>query len=223
MNLCEVIMLKKYSTVIFDFDGTLIYTLEDIRDSLNYTLSKYNIQEKSLEEVRNLVGEGAYRLVELCVKGGKDNIHFEEIFKLYRKHYSENYINKSKPYPDVIDMLESLKNKGYKMAVVSNKYDDLVKYLNHMYFENIISVAIGESEKIRKKPSPDGILEALKNLNSEKEEAVYVGDSDVDIETAKNAGIDCISVSYGYRDLELLKRCGAVNIAHNPMEILNYL
>lgn len=216
-------MLKKYSAVIFDFDGTLIYTLDDIRDSLNYTLRRYNIKEKSLEEVRNLVGEGACRLVELCVHGGKDNVHFEEIFNLYRSNYSENYKNKSRPYPEVISMLEILKNKGYKMAVVSNKYDNLVKYLNHIYFGDLIPVAIGESEKIRKKPSPDGILEALKNLNSTIEDAVYVGDSDVDIQTAKNVGIDCISVSYGYRDLEILEKCGAVNIAHKPMEILNYL
>jgi len=215
--------LKKYNTVIFDFDGTLIYTLEDIKDSVNYALRKFNLEEKSLNEIRSLVGDGAYRLIELCVCDGKNNIHFDEIFNVYKNHYSENYKNKSKPYPEVIVLLNKLKEKGYKLGIVSNKYDNLVKYLNKLYFEDLIPVAIGESDVIHKKPAPDGLLEALSQLNSQKDQSIYIGDSDVDIQTAKNVGLDFISVSYGYRDQGFLKENGAIKIADKPLDILKWL
>ncbi|MDF2678643.1 MAG: HAD-superfamily hydrolase, subfamily variant 1 [Bacillota bacterium] len=216
-------MLKKYNTIIFDFDGTLIYTLEDIKDSVNYALRKFNLREKSLNEIRSLVGDGAYRLIELCVHDGKNNIHFDEIFNVYKNHYSENYKNKTKPYPEIISLLNKLSEKGYKLGIVSNKYDNLVKYLNKLYFEDLIPVAIGESDIIRKKPAPDGVLEALRQLNSQKDQSIYIGDSEVDIQTAKNVGLDFISVSYGYRDIELLKENGAIKIADKPLDLLKWL
>jgi phosphoglycolate phosphatase len=216
-------VLKKYNTIIFDFDGTLIYTLEDIKDSVNYALRKFNLREKSLNEIRSLVGDGAYRLIELCVHDGKNNIHFDEIFNVYKNHYSENYKNKTKPYPEIISLLNKLSEKGYKLGIVSNKYDNLVKYLNKLYFEDLIPVAIGESDIIRKKPAPDGVLEALRQLNSQKDQSIYIGDSEVDIQTAKNVGLDFISVSYGYRDIELLKENGAIKIADKPLDLLKWL
>lgn len=215
--------MKKYNTIIFDFDGTLIYTLEDIADSVNYTMRKFNLKEKSINEIRNLVGDGSYRLIELCVRDGQNNVNFNEIFNTYKNHYYKNYKNKTKPYDNVKLLLKTLNEKGYKLGVVSNKYDDLVKYLTKLYFENLIPVAIGESDVIRKKPSTDGILEALKQLGSLKEESIYIGDSDVDIQTAKNVGMDFISVTYGYRDIDILEKNGATKIAHKPMEILNWL
>lgn len=215
--------MRNYDTVIFDLDGTLLDTLEDLTDSVNYAMLKSGFPERSLEEVRNFVGNGIVRLMELAVPDGKGNPLFKDTFDTFKQHYSQNSRNKTKLYPGIMELLRELHEAGYKLAIVSNKYHDAVSDLNNLYFKQYISVKIGEKENIRKKPAPDTVLQALRELGSVKERALYVGDSEVDIETARNVGMDCVMVSWGFRGRDKLKECGAERIVDRPEDILKLL
>lgn len=215
--------MKAYDTVIFDLDGTLLNTLEDLADSVNYALAQAGMPFRSTEEVRRFVGNGVRRLMELSIPQGENNPRFEEIFSVFREHYFVHCNDRTGPYPHIMEMLEQLKERGYKLAIVSNKYYDAVQELRKLYFADYISVAIGEKEGIRKKPAPDTVQEALHALESDKSRAVYVGDSEVDIATAANAGMDCIVVTWGFRTREEQKRAGGKVFADDPMDILDLL
>ena len=215
--------MKKYETVVFDLDGTLLNTLEDLADATNYALRTMQMPERTIGEVRAFVGNGVRRLMELSVPGGFDNPKFEETFAVFKKYYGEHCNDKTRAYDGVVPVLRKLKEKGYAVAIVSNKIDFAVKELNDLYFKGIVPVAIGEKEGIRRKPAPDTVFEALKELGKTKEEAVYVGDSDVDIETAKNAGMPCISVLWGFRDKEFLAEHGAEYYAETAEDVLRYI
>lgn len=215
--------MKKYEAVIFDLDGTLLNTLEDLKNSVNYALEKEGMPVRSLEEVRRFVGNGAKRLMELVIPGGEENPKFEKVFAEYKAHYAKHCNEKTMPYPHIMELLARLKERGYKMAIVSNKFYDSVQELKKLYFEDYIPVAIGEKEGIRKKPAPDTVMEALRELGEEKENAVYVGDSEVDIATAKNVGIDCIAVAWGFRTREEQKKAGCRIFADGPLDILELL
>ena len=215
--------MKKYETVVFDLDGTLLNTLEDLADATNYALRTMQMPERTIVEVRAFVGNGVRRLMELSVPGGFDNPKFEETFAVFKKYYGEHCNDKTRAYDGVVPVLRKLKEKGYALAIVSNKIDFAVKELNDLYFKGIVPVAIGEKEGIRRKPAPDTVFEALKELGKTKEEAVYVGDSDVDIETAKNAGMPCISVLWGFRDKEFLAEHGAEYYAETAEDVLRYI
>lgn len=211
---------KKYDTVIFDLDGTLLNTLEDLKDSVNYALGRAKMPLRSLEEVRHFVGNGVLRLMELSVPEGKNNSRFEEVYAWFKEHYSVHCNDKTDIYPHIQELLAELKKRGYRMAIVSNKYYAAVQELKKLYFEDYITVAIGEKEGIRKKPAPDTVLAALEALGSEKQHSVYVGDSEVDIATAANTGMDCIVVGWGFRTREEQKRAGGKVFAADPLEIL---
>lgn len=215
--------MKAYDTVIFDLDGTLLNTLEDLADSVNYALAQAGMPFRSTEEVRRFVGNGVKRLMELSIPQGENNPRFEEIFSVFREHYFVHCNDRTGPYPHIMEMLEQLKERGYKLAIVSNKYYDAVQELRKLYFADYISVAIGEKEGIRKKPAPDTVQEALLALDSDKSSAVYVGDSEVDIATAANVGMDCIVVTWGFRTREEQKRAGGKVFADDPMDILDIL
>ena len=215
--------MKKYETVVFDLDGTLLNTLEDLADATNYALRTMQMPERTIGEVRAFVGNGVRRLMELSVPGGFDNPKFEETFAVFKKYYGEHCNDKTRAYDGVVPVLRKLKEKGYALAIVSNKIDFAVKELNDLYFKGIVPVAIGEKEDIRRKPAPDTVFEALKELGKTKEEAVYVGDSDVDIKTAKNAGMPCISVLWGFRDKEFLAEHGAEYYAETADDVLRYI
>lgn len=215
--------MKAYDTVIFDLDGTLLNTLEDLADSVNYALAQAGMPFRSTEEVRRFVGNGVRRLMELSIPQGENNPRFEEIFSVFREHYFVHCNDKTEPYPHIMEMLEQLKERGYKLAIVSNKYYNAVQELRKLYFADYISVAIGEKEGIRKKPAPDTVQEALHALDSDESSAVYVGDSEVDIATAANAGMDCIAVTWGFRTREEQKRAGGKVFADDPMDILDLL
>ena len=215
--------MKKYETVVFDLDGTLLNTLEDLADATNYALRTMQMPERTIGEVRAFVGNGVRRLMELSVPGGLDNPKFEETFAVFKKYYGEHCNDKTRAYDGVVPVLRKLKEKGYALAIVSNKIDFAVKELNDLYFKGIVPVAIGEKEGIRRKPAPDTVFEALKELGKTKEEAVYVGDSDVDIETAKNAGMPCVSVLWGFRDKEFLAEHGAEYYAETAEDVLRYI
>ncbi len=215
--------MSQYEAVIFDLDGTLLNTLEDLADSVNYALEAYDCPTKSIEQVRNYVGNGIRKLIERSVEGGEEHPKFEDIFRTFREHYKENCRNKTKPYDGTTEVLRALKEQGTKLAIVSNKADFAVKELNESYFGEFHMVAIGEKEGIQRKPAPDTVYQALHELSVTSERAVYVGDSDVDIMTAKNAGLPCISVLWGFRDKEFLTEHGAGCFAETPADILHLL
>lgn len=215
--------MRRYDTVIFDLDGTLLNTLEDLHDSVNYALGKAGMPLRSLEEIRRFVGNGVMRLLELAVPQGKENERFDDVFADFKAYYSVHCNDKTGLYPDVERLLGELKRRGYKLAIVSNKYYDAVQELKEQYFSEYLEIAIGEKEGIRRKPAPDTVLKALKQLGSSKERAVYVGDSEVDIATAANTGMDCIAVTWGFRTREEQIKAGGRIFADSPLEILDLL
>lgn len=211
--------------VIFDLDGTLLNTLDDLADSTNYALSRFGYPTRTIEEVRQFVGNGVAKLIERAIPEGKNNPNFEKCLAIFKENYAQNMYNKTAPYNGIIEMLSNLKSKGIKIAVVSNKFDLAVKVLCKKYFEEFIDFAAGENEAqgIRKKPAPDTVLSVLNEFNFAPEDAVYVGDSDVDIMTAKNSKMPCISVTWGFRDEKFLLENGATILINAPSEIYNHL
>lgn len=201
--------MHSYNTVIFDLDGTLLNTLEDLAGAVNYALEKYGEPVRSIDEVRQFVGNGIRNLMIRAVPQGEENPKFEEAFAAFKEYYGVHCKDKTCPYPGIKELLVRLKEKGYRLAIVSNKADFAVKELQKIYFAEEIAVAIGEKEGILRKPAPDTVNQALRELGSVREEAVYVGDSDVDIETAQNAGMPCVSVTWGFRDRAFLSAHGA--------------
>ncbi len=211
--------MKKYDAVIFDLDGTLLNTLEDLTDATNVALAAFGMPMRTMDEVRRFVGNGARRLFELAVPGGSDNPQFEEVFAAFKEHYALHCNDKTKAYDGVMELLLELRQEGYALAIVSNKPDFAVKELAEIYFNGLAGTAIGEKEGVARKPAPDTVWAALKELGIPAERAVYVGDSDVDIMTAENAGLPCISVLWGFRDEAFLREHGAKELVHTPEEI----
>lgn len=211
--------------VIFDLDGTLLNTLDDLADSTNYALSRFGYPTRTIDEVRQFVGNGVAKLIERAIPEGKNNPNFEKCLAIFKENYAQNMYNKTAPYNGIIEMLSNLKSKGIKIAVVSNKFDLAVKELCKKYFEGFIDFAAGENEAqgIKKKPAPDTVISALNEFNFALEDAVYVGDSDVDIMTAKNSKMPCISVTWGFRDEKFLLENGATILINAPSEIYNHL
>lgn len=209
----------KYQLAIFDLDGTILDTLEDLTDSLNYALEKANYQKRTLEEVRRFVGNGMLKLVcrALPKEAGEDVA--KEVLAELKAHYKIHCADKTKPYEGILEMLRELKEAGMRMAVVSNKADYAVQILCEEYFPGIFDLTAGEKEGIKKKPAPDAVFAVLKELQIEKEQAVYIGDSDVDILTAKNAEMNSILVDWGFRDADFLKEQGAEILVHTTDEL----
>lgn len=209
-----------YQTYVFDLDGTLLDTLGDLAASTNYALAANGMPTRTVEEVRMFVGNGVKKLMERAVPEGLANPRFEETYRCFREHYMEHNLDTTAPYPHVLEMLAALKARGKQLAVVSNKFYAATQELCAHFFGAYIDVAIGERETIRKKPAPDTVLEALRQLGAAKEGAVYIGDSDVDIDTARNCGIPCVSVLWGFRDRDFLLRHGAETLVSSPLELL---
>lgn len=214
---------KKYQAVVFDLDGTLLNTLEDLQDSVNYGLRKYGMEERTLEQIRNCVGNGVQRLLELSVPEGTSQEMFEKAFAAFKEHYAVHCNDKTDLYPGIRKLLAELKEKGFQMAIVSNKLQEGVDALYAQYFKDYITIAIGARDGIRKKPAPDTVLEALRVMDLSKEQAVYVGDSEVDIATAVNTGMDCITVAWGFRTRQEQLAAGATVFVDTPGEIIGML
>ena len=211
--------MHKYKTYIFDLDGTLLSTLADLAASTNYALRTHHMPERSLDEVRHFVGNGVKKLMERAIPDGLNNPLFEETFATFRQHYMQHNLDTTQPYPGIMQLLEQLKTEGKNIAVVSNKFYAATRELCRHFFGDLVPVAIGEREDIRKKPAPDTVIEALRELGVDKEGAVYIGDSDVDIMTAKNSGMPCVSVLWGFRDKEFLLEHGATTLISKPEEM----
>ncbi len=211
----------KYDAVIFDLDGTLLNTLDDLADGVNIALRLCDMPERTVDEVRMAVGNGVALLMERMVPGGRAHPRFDECLDTFRREYAKIAHNKTCPYAGIPAMLDALQEAGVAMAVVSNKFHDATVALVQRYFP-VIPVSAGEreSEGIRKKPAPDTVFQVIREIGVPVERCVYVGDSDVDIETAKNAGMDCISVTWGFRDRAFLVEHGAVVFADTPEELL---
>ena len=209
-----------YKTYIFDLDGTLLDTLDDLASSVNYALRKAGLPERTLDEVRAFVGNGVRKLMVRSVPGGDGHAGFENILSSFREHYSRHDKEQTRPYPGVVEMLRALKSRGARIAVVSNKFNSATQSLCKYYFDGLVDVAVGEHDGVEKKPAPDIVNEALDLLCVGKEDAVYVGDSDVDIMTARNSGMPCISVLWGFRDRPFLENAGARVFVNTPAELV---
>ncbi len=209
-----------YDTYIFDLDGTLLDTLQDLAASVNDALRQHHMPEHSIDDVRRFVGNGVRRLMERAVPEGAANPAFEAAFATFREYYMEHSLDTTRPYDGIPELIHELKQRGCRMAVVSNKMMAATQELVHHFFPEI-EVAIGEDEAagIRKKPAPDTVFAAMKQLGQGS--AVYVGDSDVDLATARNSGLPCISVLWGFRDREFLLAHGATTFVERPMDILD--
>ncbi|SES90689.1 HAD family hydrolase [[Clostridium] polysaccharolyticum] len=211
--------MKNYKLLIFDLDGTILETLEDLTDSTNVALKSQGFPEKTMEQVRSYIGNGIYKLLERAVPKGTEPEILEKVYKTFKEYYRLHCADKTKPYDGMAELLTELKKNGHLLAVVSNKADFAVQSLCKEYFGDLFDYTAGEREGVRRKPYPDSILEVLKVFHVEKEHAVYIGDSEVDIQVAKNAGIDEIAVAWGYRDEEFLMEQGARVIVKDVKEI----
>lgn len=213
----------KYTTVIFDLDGTLLNTLDDLADSVNYALEKNELPKRTIDEIRRFIGNGVKVLIARAVPEGTGEDEYLTVYNDFVKHYEKNSRNKTAPYPGIKEVLIKLKDEGYKLAIVSNKIDFAVKDLRDEFFDGLIEVAVGDSDDTENKPAPDMVFKALDELKENADKAIYVGDTDVDLQTAKNAGMDCISVSWGFRSVKELEGYGAKMIAETADEILKFV
>lgn len=213
----------KYKAVICDLDGTLLNTLEDLMDSVNYALSKRAMPLITLKQTRRYVGNGVAKLVERAAPSGTPKEDIQEMLNDFRYYYDIHSKDKTKPYEGVMELLRELKARGLKLAIVSNKIHKAVGVLAEDYFPGLIDVAIGEMENVPRKPAPDMIYKALDELGINKEDAVFIGDSEVDVATGLNAGIDMVTVLWGFRDRDELVEAGATIFIDEAMALFNYL
>ena len=219
-----------FNVYIFDLDGTLLDTLQDLANSVNYALRQHGMPEHSIDDIRRFVGNGVRLLMERAVPDGARNPQFEAAFATFRQYYMQHSLDTTRPYDGIPELIHELKARGCQMAVVSNKMMAATQELVHHFFPDI-PVAIGEHEAagIRKKPAPDTVFEALRQLGiihhpssiiHQTSDIVYIGDSEVDIETARNSGLPCISVLWGFRSRDFLLAHGATTFAERPADIL---
>lgn len=217
--------MSKYTTIIFDLDGTLMNTLDDLTISTNHALSQMGFTTRTIDEVRQFLGNGVRTLIEMALPEKTTEDTIERTISCFLQHYTSHCKDHSRPYDGILELLSSLKKMGVKMAIVSNKPDVEVKKLNAEHFAEFIDVALGENEKsgIPRKPSPAMVYEAINQLGAEPGKSLYVGDSDVDILTARNAGIDCLSVTWGFKTAEFLSQFGATRMIDSPSEMLEVI
>lgn len=208
-----------YKLAIFDLDGTILDTLDDLADSVNHALIQNGLPPRTVPEIREFVGNGIRSLIERSVPSGTGAATTDSVFEEFRSYYKAHSAEKTCPYDGIIDMLNRLRARGVRLAVLSNKADFAVQVLCEKYFPGIFDYAAGEKPNIPRKPEPDAVNAILAEFGIIREEAVYIGDSDVDIETARNASMDCISVTWGFRDESILTAHGAACVAHSVQEL----
>jgi len=209
----------KYKAVLFDMDGTVLDTLEDLRSAVNRTLSEFAMPRCTLEQVRCYVGNGARRLIEQAVPEGSSEETVETALSWFKAYYEQHCLIATGPYAGIIPLMERLKASGIKLAVVSNKPDEAVKELAERFFPGLLELAAGQKDSVPRKPAPDMVELAMAQMGVSKAESVYVGDSEVDVLTAANAGLDCICVTWGFRTVAELEAAGAKTLVHTMEEL----
>ncbi len=215
--------MMRYKVAIFDLDGTILDTLEDLKNSVNFALTENKLPERSLSEVRSFVGNGIRLLIERAVPKNTDNACIDRVFEDFKRRYKDHSADNTKPYDGIELTLNVLKAEAVKLAVVSNKADFAVQTLVKDYFPDTFDIAVGERDGVRRKPYPDSVVTVLESLGCEKTDAVYIGDSEVDAETAGNVGIDCIAVTWGFRDRDVLNKLNPEYIVSSTNDILNII
>lgn len=210
-------------TLIFDLDGTLLSTLDDILDSVNYALGKKGFPLRTYDEVRMMVGNSTTYLMNAALPENHSRQDYEECLESYNEYYIENMYNHTAPYSGIMQMLREAKQRGYKTAVVSNKDDNFTKLQIRRQFGDLIDIAVGKSEGRERKPAPDGVLYALEELGSEKDDSVYIGDTEVDALTAQNSGLVCIGCLWGFRDRRTLEEAGVKYLIGSPSELFSMI
>lgn len=208
-----------YDAVVFDMDGTILDTLEDLAASTNAALAAFGMPGRTVDEVRRFVGNGIRRLIAQAVPAGTDAETQDAVFQAFCEHYAAHDRVSTAPYPGIPELLAALKRKGVRLAVVSNKGDFAVQDLAQHFFAGFFDFAVGEREGVRRKPAPDGVLASLEALGVPADRAVYVGDSEVDLATARAAGLPCISCTWGFRSVETLLQAGATRFVDTPKEL----
>ena len=212
-------MYNKYKLAVFDLDGTILDTLADLSDSLNHILTLYGFPERTQQEVRSFVGDGIRKLIERAAPQGTDDAVTERMFADFKPYYAAHCADKTRPYEGITELIEGLRRNGMMTAVVSNKADAAVQTLCDDYFPGLFELVVGERAGIARKPVPDSVNAVLRELGVSREDAVYIGDSEVDIATSRNAQLECISVTWGFRDADVLVRHGAKRIVNTVDEL----
>lgn len=223
---------RRRGVLIFDLDGTLTNTLDDLHESVGHALSMVGLPQNDIKDTRRFLGNGIKNLISKSVDNVMPNASEElkdRVLTIFREYYVLHSLDKTAPYEGIMEMLHECKKQGYITAIVSNKLDPAVKDIHQRFFSDYIDIAIGETPSVRRKPAPDMVNEAihqlslLHNRTIQLSECIYIGDSEVDLQTAQNAGLPCISVSWGFRDKDYLIECGAKTIIDHPSEILDKL
>jgi len=212
-----------YKLAIFDMDGTVLDTLDDLANAVNHTLIKFGMPTRSNREVRSYLGNGVRRLIESAAPDGTKEAVIDEMLQFYRAYYGEHSADKTAPYKGIEQALKKLRENGCKTALLSNKPDAPAVALTKKYFDGLFDYAAGEKEGIERKPSPDGLYPIFETFRIDKSEAVFIGDSEVDIMTAKNADMDCIAVTWGFRDRDELIAAGGLMLADSADELLRLI
>ena len=210
-------------TVLFDFDGTLLYTIPDLADAVNHALVKFGYPSHDYPTIQSFVGNGVRLLVSRALPGGEDNPDFKAVFTAFGEYYDVHCLDKTAPYEGIMEMLAELHRRGVPMAIVTNKYQAAAEELRQKFFAEYIPIIEGDVAGRERKPDPAPVRAALKALGAEAGEAVYIGDTEVDMQTAANSGLDFIAVEWGFRSLEQLKALGIEKIALEPMDIVGMI
>lgn len=213
----------KYKAVLFDMDGTVLDTLGDLAAAVNHTLREFSMPECSIAEVAAALGNGAAYLIAHTVPDGTPKELTDKVLAAYAPYYDAHCDILTGPYDGIVPLMQKLRERGVKLAVISNKQDTAVKPLAEKYFPGLLEIAVGESAEVRRKPNPDAVLAALRHIGVEREDAIYVGDTEVDLQTARNAGMECASVDWGFRTREQLVEIGAEHIFDTVQELEEYL
>ena len=212
-----------YKAVLFDMDGTVLDTVGDLTDAINVSLEKFGFPARSQKEVKSFLGKGPAHFVNCAVPEGTDAATKQQVLAFYEPYYDSHCQIRTAPYPGIMDLLKTLKARGIRLAVISNKQEPAVKALAQQHFSGLLELAVGTSPRIRCKPDPSAVLAAMAELGVEKSETLYVGDMDVDLNTARNAGIDCVGVAWSFLGRKKLESLGAEHIVDNTEQLLEFI
>lgn len=212
-----------YKAVLFDMDGTVLDTVGDLTDAINVALETFGFPKRTSEEVKRFLGKGPAHFVNCAVPEGTDEATRQKVLSFYEPYYDSHCQIKTAPYPGIMELMNALKSRGIKLAVISNKQEPAVKALARQHFAGLLELAVGTNARIHCKPDPSAVLAAMEALGVEKGETLYVGDMDVDLNTARNAGIDCVCVSWGFLGRARLEALGAEHIVDSAQELSDFL